>query len=201
LQFNGFTVQPILAHHSILPSALNSEGEAATQEIADAYLALENPPFTSSDLAASLAVVNRGSFDARIAAQGTIAYLFTFDSGYRMVWLDSAGPITQYLQAAMEKLKSTNLAIVGYAAQVFPRYQVPVTLSLINLFNPDMFLPAHHDEFLFTRDGVSLVAFPYMATEPLFQAMRESMPKTKTLSRLYRSAVCININKGEISAP
>jgi len=198
LQFNGFTVQPILAHHSVLPSSLNSEGETAVQEITDAYLALENPPITSADLAASLAVVNRGSFDPRIAAQGTIAYLFTFDSGYQMVWLDSSGPITPYLQAAMEKLKSTNLAIVGYTAQVFPRYQVPVTLSLINLFNPDMFLPAHHDEFLYTRDGISLSTFPDMATEPLFQAMRESRPQTKTFSGLYRTAVCININKGKI---
>ena len=91
-----------------------------------------------------------------------------------------------------------NLAIVGYTAQVFPRFQVPATLSLINLFNPDRFLPAHHDEFLFTRDGKSLVAFSDMATEPLFLAMRESMPKTKTFSRLYRTAVCININKGEL---
>ena len=199
LHFNGVTVQPILAHHSVLPSSLNSEGENAGQEINDAYLALTNPPFTSADLAASVAVVGRGSFDPRIATQGTIAYLFTFDSGYRMVWLDSAGPITPYLQAAMQKLKSTNLAIVGYAAQGFPRFQVPVTLSLINLFNPDMFLPAHHDEFLFTRDGTSLVTFSDMATEPLFQAMRESRPKTKTFSGLYRTAACININTGEIS--
>jgi L-ascorbate metabolism protein UlaG (beta-lactamase superfamily) len=198
LQFNGFTVQPILAHHSVFPSSLNSEGESAMQEINDAYLALVNPPFTSADLAASAAVVGRGSFDPRIATQGTIAYLFTFDSGYRMVWVDSAGPITPYLQAAMETLKSTNLAIVGDTGQVFPRFQLPVTLSLVNLFNPELFMPAHHDEFLFSRDGKSLVAFSDMATEPLFLAIRESMPKTKTFSSLYRTAVCININKGEI---
>lgn len=199
LQFNGFTVQPILAHHSVFPSSLNSEGESAMQEINDAYLALVNPPFTSADLAASAAVVGRGSFDPRIAAQGTIAYVFTFESGYRMVWLDSAGPITPYLQAAMETIKSTNLAIVGYTAQGFPRFQLPVTLSLVNLFNPDLFLPAHHDEFLFSRDGKSLVAFSDMATEPLFLAMRDSMPKTRTFSGLYRTAVCININNGKIA--
>lgn len=197
LQFNGFTVQPILAHHSVFPTSLNSEGETAMQEINDAYLALVNPPFTAADLAASEAVVNRGSFDTRIAAQGTIAYVFTFDSGYRMVWLDSAGPITPQLQAAMETLKSTNLAIVGYTGQSFPRFQLPVTLALVNLFNPELFLPAHHDEFLFSRDGKSLTSFSDTATEPLFLAMRDMMPKTNTFSGLYRTAICIDINKGE----
>ena len=50
LRFRGFTVQPILAHHSIAPAALNSEGETAGHEVADAYLTLLDPPFTSSDL-------------------------------------------------------------------------------------------------------------------------------------------------------
>ena len=58
------------------------------------YLALLNPPPTSTDLEAAATVVARGSLDPRILTQGTIAYLFTFDSGYRLMWLDSGGPIT-----------------------------------------------------------------------------------------------------------
>lgn len=144
-------------------------------------------------------MVARGSLDPRILTQGTIAYLFTFDSGYRLLWLDSGGPITPYLQAAMDAIKSTNLAIVGYNVQAFPRFQVPVTLSLIKLFNPDLFLPAHHDELLTSLSGTSLLVLPDMATEPLFLAIRESMPKTKTVSGLYRQPVCVNIRNGAFS--
>jgi hypothetical protein len=199
LRFNGFTVQPILAHHSVAPTAVTSEGEGASQELVDAFLALQNPPFTSADLEAAATVVGRGSLDPRILTQGTIAYLFTFDTGYRLLWLDSAGPITPTLQAAMDTLKSVNLAIVGYQVQDFPRFQVPVTLKLVNLFNPDIFFPAHHDELVSSLDGQHVLLAPDMATEPLFLAIRDALPKTRTVSGLYRTPVFVDIRNGKLS--
>jgi L-ascorbate metabolism protein UlaG (beta-lactamase superfamily) len=199
LRFNGFTVQPILAHHSVPPTSVNAEGETAGQEVTDIYLAQLNPPFTSTDLEAAATVVARGSLDPRILTQGTIAYLFTFDSGYRLMWLDSGGPITPTLQAAMETIKSTNLAIVGYNVQAVPRFQVPVTMQLVELFNPDLFFPAHHDELLSSLDGKSLLALPDMATEPLFLAVRDLLPKTSVVSALYRTPVLVDIQNGEFS--
>jgi Adenylate and Guanylate cyclase catalytic domain len=179
-------------------SLVNSEGETGPEEITDAFLALMQPPFTPADLAASATVVARGSFDPRIFTQGTIAFLFTFDSGYRLMWLDSAGPITPTLQAAMETIQSTNLAIVGYQAQDFPRFQVPVTMQLVELFNPDLVFPAHHDEYVFSIGGKSIfTVVPDMATEPLFLAIRETLPKTRTLSTLYRTPVLVDIQTGE----
>jgi len=199
MRFNGFTVQPILAHHSVAPTSVNGEGETAGQEVADIFLALLDPPPTSTDLEAAATVVARGSLDPRILTQGTIAYLFTFDSGYRLMWLDSAGPITPTLQAAMETIKSTNLAIVGYQVQAFPRFQVPVTMQLVELFNPDLFFPAHHDELLSSLDGKSLLAAPDMATEPLFLAIRDALPKTRMVSALYRTPVLVDIRNGAFS--
>ena len=165
----------------------------------DIYLALLNPPPTSTDLEAAATVVARGSLDPRILTRGTIAYLFTFDSGYRLMWLDSGGPITPTLQAAMETIKSTNLTIVGYNVQAFPRFQVPVTVQLVELFNPDLFFPAHHDELLSSLDGKSLLALPDMATEPLFLAIRDLLPKTSVVSALYRTPVLVDIQNGEFS--
>ena len=104
------------------------------------------------------------------------------------MWLDSAGAITPALRAAMAKIKGVNLAIVGYQAQAVARFQVPVTMQLVELFNPDLFFPAHHDELLTSADGKSLFfASPDMATEPLFLAIRESFPKTHPVSALYRT--------------
>jgi L-ascorbate metabolism protein UlaG (beta-lactamase superfamily) len=198
-RFNGFTVQPILAHHSVPPTSVNGEGESAGQEVTDIFLTLLDPPPTSTDLEAAATVVARGSLDPRILTQGTIAYLFTFDSGYQLMWLDSGGPITPTLQAAMETVKSTNLAIVGYNVQAFPRFQVPVTMQLVELFNPDLFFPAHHDELLTSLDGRALTALPDMATEPLFLAIRDSLPQTRMVSALYRTPVFVNIQNGNFS--
>ncbi len=197
LRFNGFTVQPILAQHSISPASVNAEGERAGQEITDAYLALL-PPLSSTDLEAAATVFARGSADPQIDTQGTIAYLFTFDSGYQLMWLDSAGAITPALRAAMAKIKSVNLAIVGYQAQALARFQVPVTMQLVELFNPDLFFPAHHDELLTSADGKSLFfVSPDMATEPLVLAIRETLPKTHPVSALYRTPVFVDIRTGK----
>ena len=126
-----------------------------------------------------------------------MAYLLTLDSGYRVMWLDSGGPITDTLVAVMERERRTNLAMVGYQVQVVPRFQVPVTLALAQLFNPDLLLPAHHDELISSIDGVTPILAPDMATEPLFIAMRDAMPRTQTFSSIYRTPIVINTRNGD----
>jgi hypothetical protein len=193
-RFDGFTVETILAHHSVGPTGVNAEGESASKEVVDGYLALMS--VSAADLASAQAVTTRGSFDPLILTQGTIAYLLTFDSGYRVMWLNSGGPITDTLRSAMARLRSTNLAMVGYNVQSFPRFQVAPTLALAQLFNPDLFLPAHHDELLTSIDGKNLTVLPDMATEPLFIAMRDVLPRTQTISPIYRTPVLIDTRNG-----
>jgi hypothetical protein len=193
-RFDGFTVETILAHHSVGPTGVNAEGESAGKEVVDGYLALMS--VSAADLASAQAVTTRGSFDPLILTQGTIAYLLTFDSGYRVMWLNSGGPITDTLRSAMARLRSTNLAMVGYNVQSFARFQVAPTLALAQLFNPDLFLPAHHDELLTSIDGKNLTVLPDMATEPLFIAMRDVLPRTQTISPIYRTPVLIDTRNG-----
>ncbi len=194
LYFDGFTVEPILAHHSVPLAGVNAEGESLFGEILDAYQAVL-PPITDAEVAEIGAEMARGSGDPRILDQGTIAYLFTFDNGYRLLWLDSAGPITSQLQTVMERVRTTNVAIVGYQGQGFARFQVPVTLPLVELFSPDLFLPNHHDEFIVGRKLV----VPDIATEPLFTAVRDTLPNTQCMSPLFRAPVCINIKTGKFT--
>jgi len=104
-----------------------------------------------------------------IITQGTIAYLFTFDKGYRFMWLDSGGPITPQLIGVMNRVGRTNFAIASYTVRGIPDLQVPVTMALAELFQPDVFAPCHHDQILGlgsappTPGGFVL---PDMATEP-----------------------------------
>jgi hypothetical protein len=169
------------------------------KELVDIFNALLVSPFSDAELAASATVLARGNGNPLIFTQGTIAYLFTFDSGYTLLWLDSGGPPTPYLQATMAPLKTTNLAIVGYNVQAEPRFQVPVTMQLVELFSPDVFLPCHHEELLGGAPGRGLtVVLPDMATEPLFTAIRDALPNTQSISPLYRAPVCVNIRNGKV---
>ncbi len=204
LEFEGFTVEPILAHHAVGPTRTNSKGETVGQALADVYMAALDP-WTPEESAATVAVVSRGSFDPLILTQGTIAYLFTFDSGYRIMWLDSGGPITPQLTAAMSRVGKTDLAIASYTVQGIPDLQVPVTMALVNLFQPDLFLPCHHDAILGLATGPippgipSGFVLPDMATEPLLMAIRDTLPNTRGIAPLYRNPVVVDTKHGDYS--
>ena len=84
LEFDGFTVEPILAQHAVFPTRTNSRGANVGQANGDLYEAALGP-FTPAETTAFFAMLARGTGDPRVLTEGTIAYLFTFDSG---------GPIT-----------------------------------------------------------------------------------------------------------
>jgi len=193
LEYDGFTVEPILAHHAVGPTRTNSKGETVGQALLDVYNAALDP-FTPAEVVEFQAMLARGSFNPLIITEGTIAYLFTFDSGYRMVWLDSGGPITPQLRALMSRVRKTNLAIASYTVQGIPPLQVPVTMALVNLFQPDLFLPCHHDEIILLPFNAVL---PDMATEPLRMAIRDTMPDTRSMAPLYNSPIVIDTRTNE----
>jgi hypothetical protein len=56
----------------------------------------------------------------------------------------------------------------------------------MNLYRPDVFMPAHHDA------AISGHAPLWRATEPVFQALKDANPNIVTVSRGYREPVCFN---------
>lgn len=184
--FPGVTVSAVLAHHSERPG---SQFQQATQGFRDIQTALRRAP-TEEELRHQQAISARGSRDPRLAAEGTIAYLFTFDNGYRLYFQDSAGPITAAQQELAKKIAPVDLGLFAYQGFFLSDNQVQATMPLIRLFKPRVLLPTHHDE--------SGGGFGDMATEPLFMAVRDELPETRTISPLYRSPVCINISSREV---
>jgi L-ascorbate metabolism protein UlaG (beta-lactamase superfamily) len=176
LQFEGFTVEPVLARHSSLrPDVLAKFGEALT--------AVDRAR-SEDEAAAEAGIEARGSSDLTIGERGTLAYLLTFDTGFRLVWLDSAGPITEAERSLMQRIGRTDMAIIAYQGQYVAERQVAVTLPLVKLFHPAVYLPAHHDKLagLFLDIGL----------EPLFMAMRHDMPDTRVIAPLYLTPVCMS---------
>ncbi len=179
LKFKGFTVEAILARHSTLDPAILT---AFRKAIA---LAAGDP--TNEEAAAEAAIMKRGTFDPKVITEGTIAYLFTFDNGFRLIFRNSAGPITDAERAVMKRIGGrTDVAIVGYIGQYVAKRQIAATLPIIQLYNPRLYLPAHHDEIAGTFIDIGL--------EPLFMAIRDSLPGTSYLSPLYREPVCLAVS-------
>src|SRR5262249_12867114 len=148
------------------------------------------------------AMLSRGSFDPLIITQGTIAYLFTFDKGYRFIWLDSGGPITPQLIGVMNRVGKTNLAIASYTVQGIPDLPVPVTMAPAELFQPDIFTPSHTAQTPGSANPPPIpggFVLPDMATEPLRLEIRSSMPETRAITPIYRTPIVVDMRSGHVS--
>lgn len=173
--FNGFTVQAVLARHAEFPLYIN--------KIWDAYnLAI---PVTREISALEDSIMLKGAWDAAINTQGAFAYLLTFDSGFRVIIRDAAGPITDSERALMEQIKGTDIALISYQAQAFAQTQMPETFPLVKLYNPKTYIPIHHDAFV----PICLD----MGVGPLFMAIRDELPATKSIFPLYLEPYCFNV--------
>lgn len=184
-KFPGFTVEAILARHAD-PAGVARGREAMLPGLK----ALIDPPLTAEEQRHDADVARRGTNDARVQTEGTIAYLFTFDGGFRLMFLDSAGPITDAERGVMNRIRTTDLAFVAYQGFYTADRQIAATLPLIKLFRPAIFMPTHHDEIA----GVWLD----MAMYPLFMRIRDELPDTRAISPLYRTPVCINTRSKDV---
>jgi L-ascorbate metabolism protein UlaG (beta-lactamase superfamily) len=179
LKFDGVTVDAALAQHS----TLSREVLAALGKLYD----LDAGPATPDEAAAEKAIMAKGTFAPDVITKGTIAYGFTFDTGFKLVWIDSAGPVTDGVRALAQKLGPVDIAIVAYQGHPVAQTQVPVTLELVKQFHPRIFIPAHHDQIFGT--------FVDLGVEPLFEAIEEALPGTQTIAPLHQRPQCFDIKK------
>src|SRR5262249_57762605 len=112
-----------------------------------------------------------------VITEGTIAYLFTFDNGFRLVFRNSAGPITDAERAVAKRIGKTDVAIVGYIGQYVAKRQIAATLPIIQLYNPRLYLPPHHHHIAGTFVDIRL--------QPLFMAIQEQLPAASSVVPLY----------------
>jgi L-ascorbate metabolism protein UlaG (beta-lactamase superfamily) len=178
IKFDGFSVEPILARHG-------QPDPQVTTGMEGALSALSTEPGAAQE-AEERAIRARGVSDPRVIAEGTVAYLITLDSGFRIMYRDSGGRVTDREKAVMARVGSVDLALVAVAAE----YLMPLTarqgLEHMRLYKPAVYMPAHHDAPISGRRSL------WRATEPLFQALKDDNPNLVTVSRGYREPVCFN---------
>jgi len=175
LKFSTFEVEPILGRHGQPPANVTAAFNQALRAV--------TTPFTAEQNAESAAIRERGSSDPRIVTEGTIAYLITLDNGFRIMFRDSGGAITDYEKAAMQRVGRVDLALAAVAADVLQSLTINRALEYLRTYKPRVYIPAHHD------DNVSGMWRP---TEPIFQALKDQDANLITISKQYREPVCLD---------
>jgi L-ascorbate metabolism protein UlaG (beta-lactamase superfamily) len=178
LKLGKFEVEPILGRHGQPPANVTRAFNQALQSVAT--------PLTPEQTAEEAVIRSRGTSDPRIVTEGTITYLITLDNGFRILYRDSGGEITEFEKAAMQRIGRVDLAIAAIAADFLPSLTVPQALEYLRLYKPDFYMPAHYDAPL---NGL------WRTTEPIFQAMKDEKPSLLTYSRQYREPVCFDTAK------
>ena len=175
LHFGDLTVETALARHSTIQDGLIAA-------YANLYK-VETRPNTPEEDAHTKEVMARGTFSPDVIDKGTLAYALVLRNGFKIVGIGSAGPITDGDRELARKIGRADVAFVAYQPHAVAERQIPDTWALIALFDPRLYLPAHHDHSFGTWLDLGL--------EPLFQKLRDEMPGTKFAAPLYRSAMCV----------
>ena len=178
LQFKGFTVEPVLARHGEPPADVTAAFGRALQSTVTAP--------TTQQTAEQEVIAARGSSDPRIVAEGTIAYLITLDSGFRILYRDSGGKVTDYEKAAALRVGPVDLALVATSASYGTALIVEQSLEYVHTYRPSAFMPAHHDAAYNNL---------WRPTEPIFQAIKDDNPKIVTISKGYREPTCFSTDR------
>jgi len=179
MKFDGFTVEPILGRHG----EPNPQVGPTVGKAIDALM----PQMTPEQKAESTAIRARGTGGPRVITEGTIAYLITLDTGFRIMYRDSAGIVTDYEKQAMARVGRVDLAITAWRADFLAQFVVPQAIEYMQVYKPDVIMPAHHDAGMTAgTDGL------WRSTEPVFQALKDANPALVTVSRGYREPTCFN---------
>jgi len=178
--FNGFTVEAVQGHHNIVPDDYMRKDRAA----AEAVGALQ-PKLTAEQQAHDRRLGGMVPLDAqereKLITEGTVAYFFTFDNGFKAFYTDSAGPTTEAEKKIMQGKTNIDLGFIPYYGG---ELAIPITMEYIRLFKPTVMLPTHHDGH---RNRML-----DMPMGPLNLAIRDEVPKSKAIAPWLRTPVCIN---------
>src|SRR5207253_765156 len=136
VEFKGVKIEPILGRHGEPPADVTAPINQALSKV--------TKPLTPAEQAERAQVSARGTSDRRVITEGTIAYLLNFDNGFRLMYRDSAGTITDYEKAAMQRIGGrVDVALVATYAAYLNTETAQRALDFAAVYHPDVFLPAH----------------------------------------------------------
>jgi L-ascorbate metabolism protein UlaG (beta-lactamase superfamily) len=190
LEFPEFTLRVIHGFHAELG---HPELQAGLQALVEARRVWERdmPPVTDEEEAHAAAVRERGSMAPEVFTEGTMCLVIDVD-GYRIVYRDSGGPVSEEERAFFSANPGCDLAMVGFIGRPLVRRQLKeATMPLVETYQPKVVLPCHHDDLY--------PVFIDLATEPLKMRVHEELPEASTVQPVYVEPVTIGLKTGVIT--
>lgn len=184
VEVKNILIQPVLDHHNVIATTVPpGYMEKANLAMAEASL---DKPLTDAEKQEMDAVRARGSRDPKIADEGTIGYLLTIGAAFHVMVADSPGPITEYQRQLMQQVPSVDVALLSL---VNMDAGIPPLVELVKLFKPGTVFIGHHD-----GGGTMHWASTFLAAT----AIRDAVPKARTLEVPYRTPVCYDTTTKEM---
>jgi len=178
IELPGLRIEAILGRHSVRDTSVTEPFDKVLQAV--------TPPLTQAQRDEQRAIGQRGVSDPRLATEGSLTYLITLDSGFTVLFRDTAGEITEFERAVMTRVRRVDVAIVALANAYLNTLQAESALEYVRAYRPGIFIPAHHDAPFNDL---------WRTTEPIFQTLKDETPGLVTMSRGYREPICINTTR------
>jgi L-ascorbate metabolism protein UlaG (beta-lactamase superfamily) len=189
LEFPEFTLRVIHGFHAELG---HPEQQLSLKALIEARQVWERdlPPVSADEEAHAAAVRDRGSMAPEVMTEGTMCLVIDID-GYRIVYRDSGGPVSDEERAFFAASPGCDLAIVGFVGRPLVRRQLKeATMPLVETYQPKIVMPCHHDDLY--------PVFIDMATEPLKMRVHEQLPAASTVQPVYVEPVTVGLKTGVI---
>ncbi len=189
-EFPEFTVRVIRGFHADLTHPEQHQSLRALAEARDVW-ERDQPPLSPEEEAYAEAVQQRGSWAPEVFTEGTMCLVIDTD-GYRVVYRDSAGPVSDEERRYFEVNPGCDLAIVGFVGRPLVRRQLSeATMPLVETYKPRVVLPCHHDDLY--------PVFIDMPTEPLKMRVHEHLPTAHTIQPVYVEPVTVGMKSGVVA--
>jgi L-ascorbate metabolism protein UlaG (beta-lactamase superfamily) len=190
LEFPDFTLRVVRGFHADLT---HPEQHMCLQALLEARKLWEadEPPLTPEEEAYAEAVKQRGSWAPEVMTEGTMCLVIDID-GYRVVYRDSAGPVSDEERSYFAANPGCDLAIVGFVGRPLVRRQLKeATMPLVETYQPKVVVPCHHDDLY--------PVFIDMPTEPLKMRVHEHLPDAATVQPVYVEPVTVSMKSGIVT--
>jgi L-ascorbate metabolism protein UlaG (beta-lactamase superfamily) len=201
LDYNDFTVRVLHGFH--LDIGLAPEQAAKWQALLQARADFEADFFgatTSEEDAAAAVIAARGVHTPEVITEATLTYIIDID-GFTIAYRDSGGAIGDEERAYVAAHGPVDVAILSINGLPHVAQQLEdVFLPLVELYQPKILIPSHHDELWTNFGGAGLrKLFADVSTELLKERVHDELPAIITAQPGLIEPVTISRDKGDLT--
>jgi L-ascorbate metabolism protein UlaG (beta-lactamase superfamily) len=176
----------------------------AVAELQAAQAALDTllfPPVSAQEIAAGEAIFGRGLLIPEVITEETLTYVIEID-GFKIVYRDSGGKLSDEEIAHFGANPGCDVALVSINGRPYWQQDIDdVFLPIVELYQPKVLIPAHHDALFGVLPGHASVQrlFVDVATELLKERVHAVLPGTATVQPGLVEPIRIHRKTGQVA--